>query len=88
MVKANVENPTNPGLRMSVPLDLSVYGISWKDLDLNNQPILDLIELESKMVAIYVRMRRSGFGGTPSIKMEVTFDYRHNNIRYFSSKTV
>lgn len=70
MVKANVENPTNQGLRMSVPLDLSVYGTSWKDLDLNNQPILDLIELESKMVAIYVRMRRSGFGGTPEEFLE------------------
>lgn len=36
MVKANVENPTNPGQRMNVPLDFSVYGTSWKDLDFNN----------------------------------------------------
>lgn len=65
MVKADVENPTSPGLRMSVPLDLSDYGTSWKELDLNNEVLLDLIEVESKMVAIYIRMRRSGFKGTP-----------------------
>lgn len=43
---------------MSVPFDLSVYVTIWKDLDLKNQPILDLIELESKMVAIYTDAKK------------------------------
>lgn len=65
MKKATVENPTNKKSRMSVPLDLSVYGTSWKDIDLTNEPLLDLIEIENKMLAIYIRMRRQGFRGTP-----------------------
>lgn len=58
MTKATVENPTNPGFRMSVPLDLSVYGTSWKELDLSNEPLLNFIEAENKMLAIYIRTRR------------------------------
>lgn len=65
MIKATVENPTNKKFKMSVPLDLSVYGTSWKDIDLTNEPLLDLIEIENKMLAIYIRMRRQGFRGTP-----------------------
>lgn len=65
MRKANVENPTNPGLRMNVPLDLSVYGTSWKEIDLNNEILLDLIETENKMLAIYVRARRMGYNLSP-----------------------
>lgn len=58
MTKATVENPTNPGFRMSVPLDLSVYGTSWKELDLNNELFLNFIEAENKMLAVYIRTRR------------------------------
>lgn len=65
MMKATVENPTNPGFRMAIPLELSVYETSWSELDLNNEPLLKLIEVENKMVAIYMRMRRNGFRGTP-----------------------
>lgn len=65
MTKATVENPTNPGLKMTVPLDLSVYGTSWKSLDLSNEAMLDLIEAENKMVAIYVRTRRMGYKFSP-----------------------
>lgn len=70
MKKATVENPTNKKFRMSVPLDLSVYGTSWKDIDLTNEPLLDLIEIENKMLAIYIRMRRQGFRGTPEEFMD------------------
>lgn len=65
MTKATVENPTNPGLKMTVPLDLSVYGTSWKSLDLSNEAMLDLIEAENKMIAIYVRTRRMGYKFSP-----------------------
>lgn len=70
MIKATVENPTNKKFKMSVPLDLSVYGTSWKDIDLTNEPLLDLIEIENKMLAIYIRMRRQGFRGTPEEFMD------------------
>lgn len=70
MKKATVENPTNKKSRMSVPLDLSVYGTSWKEIDVSNQPLLDLIEIENKMLAIYIRMRRQGFRGTPEEFMD------------------
>lgn len=70
MKKATVENPTNKKFRMSVPLDLSVYGTSWKEIDVSNQPLLDLIEIENKMLAIYIRMRRQGFRGTPEEFMD------------------
>nr|DAL63031.1 MAG TPA_asm: hypothetical protein [Caudoviricetes sp.] len=65
MKKTTVENPTNPGLRMNVPLDLSVYGTSWKELDLSNEPLLNLIETENKILAIYVRTRRMGYRLSP-----------------------
>lgn len=58
MTKATVENPTNPGFRMRVPLDLSVYGTSWKELDLSNELFLNFIEAENKMLAVYIRTRR------------------------------
>ena len=70
MKKATVENPTNKKFKMSVPLDLSVYGTSWKEIDVSNQPLLDLIEIENKMLAIYIRMRRQGFSGTPEEFMD------------------
>lgn len=70
MIKATVENPTNKKFKMSVPLDLSVYGTSWEDIDLTNEPLLDLIEIENKMLAIYIRMRRQGFRGTPEEFMD------------------
>lgn len=70
MKKATVENPTNKKFKMSVPLDLSVYGTSWKEIDVSNQPLLDLIEIENKMLAIYIRMRRQGFRGTPEEFMD------------------
>ena len=65
MAKATVENPDTPGARMNVPLDLSVYGTNWEKLDLNNSNLIDLIEMENKVVAIYIRMRRNGYKGTP-----------------------
>lgn len=70
MQKATVENPTNKKFKMSVPLDLSVYGTSWKDIDVSNEPLLDFIEIDNKMLAIYIRMRRQGFRGTPEEFME------------------
>ena len=65
MTKATVENPTNPGLRMTVPLDLSVYGTSWKKINLRDEAKLALIEAENKMIAIYVRTRRMGYKFSP-----------------------
>ena len=65
MTRATVENPTNPGLRMTVPLDLSVYGTSWKKINLRDEAKLSLIEAENKMIAIYVRTRRMGYKFSP-----------------------
>ena len=60
MNKIQVDNPTKEGRKMSVPLDLSVYGTSWKDLDLAEVLKLKLIKLESDIVAMYISMRRMG----------------------------
>lgn len=65
MEKATVENPDFPNARMNVPLDLSVYGISWETIDLRNTNLLDLIEAENKMLAIYIRARRKGIQMSP-----------------------
>lgn len=65
MGKATVENPDRPKARMSVPLDLSVYGTSWKDIDLHDTSLIDLIETENKMLALYIRMRRKGINLSP-----------------------
>lgn len=59
MYKAKVYNPTNPGLLMSVPLDLSDYGTSWKELDLvKDYRLLATIELDNKILALFLRYRR------------------------------
>lgn len=65
MIKATVENPTNKKFKMSVPLDLSVYGTSWKEIDLHDTPLIDRIESENKMLALYIRMRRKGMNLSP-----------------------
>lgn len=65
MGKATVENPDRPKARMSVPLDLSVYGTSWKDIDLHDTSLIDRIETENKMLALYIRMRRKGMNLSP-----------------------
>lgn len=57
--KVTIENPTNPGFVMSVPLDLSIYGTSWKEIDLvEDSMLLQLIEGENMMVALFIRYRR------------------------------
>lgn len=61
--KATVENPTNPGRRMNVPLDLSWYGTSWKDFDIANTKLIQTIEQDNKVMAIYFRYRRTEPGG-------------------------
>lgn len=59
MYKAKVYNPTNPGLLMSVPLDLADYGTSWEKLDLReNYQLLSTIELDNKILAAFLRYRR------------------------------
>lgn len=63
MKRATVENPTNLGARMAVPLDLSVYGTSWKYLDLSDSLLLRKIELDNKVVALFFRFRRTESGG-------------------------
>lgn len=65
MTKATVENPSNKRLRMSVRLDLSDYGTSWKEINLADGPKLKVIELENKMLAIYIQARRTGFRQSP-----------------------
>lgn len=65
MEKATVQNPDRPKARMNVPLDLSVYGTSWKDIDLHDTSLIDLIETENKMLALYIRMRRKGINLSP-----------------------
>lgn len=61
MAKATVENPDNKGRMISVPLDLSVYGKSWKDFDLSDESLIRFIEIENKVLAIYIRFRRKDF---------------------------
>ena len=63
LLKATVENPTNPGRRMSVPLLLSAYATSWQDLDLSDNALIDRMEQDNKIVALYFRYRRTESGG-------------------------
>lgn len=65
MEKATVQNPDRPKARMNVPLDLSVYGTSWKEIDLHDISLIDRIESENKMLAFYIRMRRKGMNLSP-----------------------
>ena len=59
MYKAKVHNPTNPGLLMTVPLDLADYGTSWKKFDLRKDYLLlSTIELDNKILAFFLRYRR------------------------------
>ncbi len=59
MYKAKVYNPTNPGLLMSVPLDLADYGTSWKKFDLRKDYLLlSTIESDNKILAFFLRYRR------------------------------
>lgn len=62
--KATVENPTNPGRRMTVPLPLSAYDTSWAQLDLTDTALIERIEQDNKVVALYFRYRRTEPGGT------------------------
>ncbi len=59
MYKAKVHNPTNPGLLMTVPLDLADYGTSWKEIDLvKDYRLLSTIELDNRILALFLRYRR------------------------------
>lgn len=58
--KVTIENPTNPGFLMNIPLDLSIYGTSWKEIDLIvNSALLQLIERENMIVALFIRYSRT-----------------------------
>ena len=82
MVKANIPNPDNLKWRMNVKLDLADYGTSWKEIDLADESKLKVIELESKMLAIYIRARRKGFRGSPEDFMkEMDFEVNESLIR-------
>lgn len=82
MVKADVPNPDNPKWRMSVRLDLADYGTSWKEIDIADELKLKLIELESKMLAVYVRARRKGFRYSPEDFMkEMDFEANESLIK-------
>lgn len=73
MKKVSVDNPTNPGLMMTVPLDLSVYGTSWEDIDLvKDNHLIDIIDSENKMMAIFLRVQRTS---TPITSVQQFSDY-------------
>lgn len=65
MTMISVENPTNLGLKMSVHLDLSIYGTNLADIDLSDIALLDKIEDESKKTALFIRLKREGYISTP-----------------------
>lgn len=65
MTMISIENPTNLGLKMSVHLDLSIYGTSLADIDLSDIALLDTIEEDNKKTALFVRLRREGHVSTP-----------------------
>lgn len=66
MNKASVDNPTNLGLKMSVHLDLSIYGTNYNVIDLSNIDLLNKIEEDSKKTALFVRLSREGYVSTPN----------------------
>ena len=65
MHKVSVENPTNPGLMMTVHLDLSIYGTNFEDIDLSDITMLNKIEEDNKKTALFIRLIRDGHQTTP-----------------------